>query len=71
MEKYNELRFNLIRLRNSNNMTQKDFAVLLDVDDSTYRGWENGRCMMPVRHLKTIADRFKIDNLYQFLFDEY
>lgn len=55
----NKLRY----IREKLGMTQKQMGCLFEVDDSTYRGWESGRTIIPLKHL------IKFSNLYGYSID--
>lgn len=55
----NKLRY----IREKLDMTQKELGIVFDVDASTYRGWESGRTIIPLKHL------IKFSNLYGYSID--
>lgn len=52
-------------LREDNDLKQKDLALYLSVDQSTYSDYENGRINIPLDMLIKIADYYNVslDNL--------
>jgi transcriptional regulator with XRE-family HTH domain len=61
---------NLMILRNEMRMTHKEFAKELGVSDRTVRRWMSGKREPSLKHLKIIVDRFKIDDVYQFVYGD-
>lgn len=61
---------NLMILRNEMRMTHKEFAKELGVSDRTVRRWMAGKREPSLKHLKIIVDRFKIDDVYQFVYGD-
>lgn len=55
----NKLRY----IREKLEMTQKQMGCVFNVNDSTYRGWESGRVIIPLKHL------IKFSNLYGYSID--
>lgn len=55
----NKLRY----IREKLEMTQKQMGCVFNVNDSTYRGWESGRTIIPLKHL------IKFSNLYGYSID--
>lgn len=55
----NKLKF----IRENMEMTQKELGYVFGVDDSTYRGWESGKTIIPLRHL------IRFSNLYGYSLD--
>lgn len=54
------MKFTRIRdLREVNDLTQKDIAEVLSVDQSTYSDYENGKINIPVESLMKLADYYK------------
>lgn len=54
------MKFTRIRdLREDNDLTQKDIAEVLSVDQSTYSDYENGKINIPVESLMKLADYYK------------
>lgn len=51
----------LKKLRNENNLTQKDIAKILNVERSTYAGWETEKSIIPVTKLLELSNYFKIN----------
>lgn len=54
---------NLKYIRENLEMTQKELGVVFGVDESTYRGWETGKDIIPLRHL------IRFSNLYEVSID--
>ena len=54
---------NLKYIRENLEMTQKALGVVFGVDESTYRGWETGKDIIPLRHL------IRFSNLYEVSID--
>ena len=54
---------NLRKCRENMEMTQKELGIVFGVDESTYRGWESGRDIIPLRHL------IRFSNLYGYSID--
>ena len=50
----------LKEIREERNLTQKDIAKALEVDRSTYAGWETGKDTIPLRRLNKLSDYYKI-----------
>lgn len=47
---------NVLRdLREDHDLTQKDVAKILNLDQSYYAKYENGRHPLPIQHLKTLC----------------
>lgn len=47
-------------VREEYNLTQKQVAELLDVDRSTYAGWETGKDTIPLTRLNKLSDYYQI-----------
>ena len=61
MEGYSEIvANNLIALRKSRNLTQQDFAKILNYSDKTISKWELGYAIPGVETLKQIADYYGV-----------
>lgn len=54
---------NLKQIRENLEMTQKELGVVFGVDESTYRGWEIAKDIIPLRHL------IRFSNLYDVSID--
>lgn len=54
---------NLRKCRENMEMTQKELGIVFGVDESTYRGWESGRDIIPLRYL------IRFSNLYGYSID--
>ena len=50
----------LKEIREERNLTQKDIAKTLEVDRSTFAGWETGKDTIPLRRLNKLSDYYKI-----------
>ena len=50
----------LKEIREERNLTQKEIAKTLEVDRSTYAGWETGKDTIPLRRLNKLSDYYKI-----------
>lgn len=49
---YNEI---LKALREDNDLTQKEVSNALQIDQSYYAKYENGKIRLPIEHLRTLA----------------
>ena len=49
----------LLDLRQDHDMTQKEVAALLGIDQRVYSNYETGKREIPVRHLIVLADHYK------------
>jgi len=49
----------LYDLRQDHDMTQKEVAALLGIDQRVYSNYELGKREIPVRHLMVLADYYK------------
>ncbi len=47
-------------LREQNNLTQLQFAKIINASQSAISDWEKGKRMPKLKHIKTIAKLFKI-----------
>jgi len=61
---------NIMVLRAEHNMSQDKFAKFIGVSPRTLRRWEAGEREPSLKHSKTIIDKFKIEDVYTFLFGE-
>ena len=50
----------LKEIREDKDLTQKDIAKVLNVERSTYAGWESGKDTIPLRRLHKLSDYYKI-----------
>ena len=50
----------LKEIREEHELTQKQIATILNVDRSTYAGWETGKDTIPLRRLNKLSDYYKI-----------
>ena len=51
-------------LREDRDLTQADVAKLLNTTQQMYSRYENGRCEMPIRHLKTLCQFYEVSSDY-------
>ena len=51
-------------LREDRGLTQADVAKLLNTTQQMYSRYENGRCEMPIRHLKTLCIFYEVSSDY-------
>lgn len=49
----------LREMRKFNNLKQEDVANILNVERSTYTGWENGKNTIPLKQLIKICNYYK------------
>lgn len=49
----------LLDLRQDHDMTQKEIAALLGIDQRVYSNYETGKREIPVRHLMVLADHYQ------------
>lgn len=55
------MKFEKIReIRKEKNLKQKDIATILNVERSTYAGWETGKDTIPLRKLVELSNYYKI-----------
>ncbi len=50
----------LKEIREERFLTQKEVATILQVDRSTYAGWETGKDTIPLRRLNKLSDYYKV-----------
>lgn len=50
----------LKEIREEHNLTQKEIAQVLNVDRSTYAGWETGKDTIPLKRLNKLSDYYHI-----------
>ena len=50
----------LKEIREERCLTQKEVATILQVDRSTYSGWETGKDTIPLRRLNKLSDYYKV-----------
>ena len=50
----------LKEIREERFLTQKEVATILQVDRSTYSGWETGKDTIPLRRLNKLSDYYKV-----------
>ena len=50
----------LFELREYNNLTQKAVGEILGVRQQTYVEWEKGKKIIPLKHLVTLANFYKV-----------
>ena len=51
-------------LREDRGLTQADVAKLFNTTQQMYSRYENGRCEMPIRHLKTLCIFYEVSSDY-------
>lgn len=49
----------LKEIRKENKLKQQDIADILNVERSTYTGWENGKNTIPLKHLIKLCNYYK------------
>ncbi len=54
------------KIREEKNLSQKDLAILLHIDRSTYSSYETMRDMMPLKYINTICNYFNMSIDYCF-----
>ncbi len=55
------MKFERLReIREEHNLTQKQIAKILNVERSTYAGWETGKDTIPLRRLNKLSDYYKV-----------
>lgn len=55
------MKFERLReIREEHNLTQKQIAQILNVERSTYAGWETGKDTIPLRRLNKLSDYYKV-----------
>ena len=47
-------------IREDRDLTQKQLASILDVERSTYAGWETGKNTIPLKKLSALSDYYKL-----------
>ncbi len=50
----------LKQIREMQELTQKELANILNVERSTYAGWETGKDTIPLRRLNKLCDYYKV-----------
>lgn len=50
----------LKEIREEHELTQKDIATILNVDRSTYAGWETGKDTIPLKRLTKLSNYYNI-----------
>ncbi len=50
----------LKQIRETQELTQKELANILNVERSTYAGWETGKDTIPLRRLNKLCDYYKV-----------
>jgi transcriptional regulator with XRE-family HTH domain len=61
---------NIKILRVEKQMTYDQFASVIKVSPRTLRRWEANERNPSIKHIKTIVDKFKIDDVYYFMFGD-
>lgn len=51
-------------LREDRDLSQADIAKVLNTTQQMYSRYENGTCEMPIRHLLTLCDFYKVTSDY-------
>ncbi|MBQ8144124.1 MAG: helix-turn-helix transcriptional regulator [Butyricicoccus sp.] len=51
-------------LREDHNLTQKEIAAVLDIDQRVYSTYETGKREIPVHHLIKLADYYHVTTDY-------
>ena len=54
----------LIDLREEKNLKQKELAILLNINQSSYSKYETGRANVPIENLAKIADFYNVNVEY-------
>ena len=55
------MKFERLReIREEHNLTQNQIAQILNVERSTYAGWETGKDTIPLRRLNKLSDYYKV-----------
>lgn len=49
----------LKEIRKENKLKQQDIANILNIERSTYTGWENGKNTIPLKHLIKLCNYYK------------
>lgn len=50
----------LKQIRETQELTQKELANILNVERSTYAGWETGKDTIPLKRLNKLCDYYKV-----------
>lgn len=58
----------LLELRENNNKSQKEIATILNIDHSQYSHYEVNDRTIPIKHLNTLANYYKVSIDYLFCF---
>lgn len=61
-----EYKLNLKKVRESNNLSQKEAADILNIDRSVYTKYENGYELIPIKHLLSFCNYFNVSIDYVF-----
>ena len=61
-----EYKLNLKKVRENNNLSQKETADILRIDRSVYTKYENGYELIPIKHLLCFCDFFNVSVDYIF-----
>ena len=56
------------QLRHEYNMNQNEMAQSLDVSVRTLRRWESGERMPLISHLKSIIDKYYVEDVYELVY---
>lgn len=54
----------IVKLKDTNNKSKKDIANILKIDRTTYTHYENEDDIIPIKHLNTICNYFKVSMDY-------
>ncbi|MDO5556957.1 MAG: helix-turn-helix transcriptional regulator [Clostridia bacterium] len=54
----------LYELREYNDLYQKDIAKVIGISQQTYSQWENGTKIIPLKHLNTLCNYYKVSMDY-------
>ena len=55
---------NLYSLRENKDLLQKEIAEIIGVHRRTYSSWENGTKIIPLKHLNTLCNYYKVSMDY-------
>lgn len=60
----------IIDLREKRNLSQMDMARIIKVSKSTYARWETDELLIPLKHLNTLCNYFKVSMDYMIGFSD-
>ena len=66
-----EFKINLKQLRIDKGLKQKDVALILNITESGYAHWEQGRTEPSIKDIKRLADFFDVSTDYLLGREEY